>query len=152
MSRIREALNLKTQDERMAWFLSLAPEERSEVRAEVDEAIGLFSDAMKRITGSITEWTKAAEPIFGDAAAKLRAFSESVDLDVTRQVQIGIVDGDTASINRCVCGRAVLFPAMILFDRRRSAQACPMCGRRLYFRSEVRVFQVVDSTDEQEKN
>lgn len=67
------------------------------------------------------------------------------DLDVTDKVSFGNNDDEALPLTKCVCGEKFQEWAFIVsIYPKWEASACPKCGRRLYFRNAIRVFQVVD--------
>ena len=64
------------------------------------------------------------------------------DKDVTAEVAFWGNDGDTLPLTRCACGAE--FPAwdFILSVYADLARQCPRCGRRMYFRNDIRVYEV----------
>ena len=71
------------------------------------------------------------------------------DLDVTEQVKFGDDDDKYLSLTQCVCGR-VFRPwiAILSIYRDCAVWQCPECGRELYFRSTIRVYEVNDADGE----
>ena len=64
------------------------------------------------------------------------------DKDVTDKVSKEWVDGDTASLSKCVCGAKYRDSELMIHDKYYYGEPreCPCCHRKLYF--EVRVFEV----------
>ena len=64
------------------------------------------------------------------------------DKDITTEVAFWDNDGEPLPLTRCACGRE--FPAwkFILGPYADSAHECPQCGRRMYFRNDIHVFEV----------
>jgi hypothetical protein len=65
------------------------------------------------------------------------------DLDVTDQVSFYDNDGESLPLIHCVCGKDFDAWEKILGVERDFAREC-VCGRRLYFRNSIKVFEVVD--------
>ena len=67
-------------------------------------------------------------------------------IDVTDRVEFGPVDGESLRITRCVCGAT--FPAWTyhinIYDEVEWMEPCPKCHRRLYFTTNVRVYEYRD--------
>ena len=63
-------------------------------------------------------------------------------IDVTDQVDFHLNDGEALPLTRCVCGKK--FPAwdFILGMYEDMPHTCPECGRRLYFKPSIRVYEV----------
>ena len=73
------------------------------------------------------------------------------DRDVTELVRIGNIDDEALSIGKCVCGAEFDKPWHFSISiYRDTAYQCPGCGRKLYFRQSVSVFEVVESPLENE--
>jgi DNA-directed RNA polymerase subunit RPC12/RpoP len=63
--------------------------------------------------------------------------------DVTALVRVGAVDDESVPLERCVCGaRFETWRGPILSIYADDPTECPSCGRRLYFQSSVRVYEV----------
>jgi uncharacterized coiled-coil DUF342 family protein len=59
MSRIQEAMVFKTDEERLAWFNSLTPDERSEVVNQAQEIANTISEVVNQaqeIANTIIVW------------------------------------------------------------------------------------------------
>ena len=63
-----------------------------------------------------------------------------MDRDVTDQVDFGGVDGEYLPLTKCVCGARFEIWEHIL-DISHDGSACPFCGRSLYFRCSIRVYE-----------
>ena len=65
-------------------------------------------------------------------------------IDVTNQIQCEYNDGESLPITKCVCGST--FPAwtfiISIYEDDNWIHSCPVCGRKLFFRSEIRVYEV----------
>jgi len=64
--------------------------------------------------------------------------------DVTDKTQVGSVDGEYATLTKCVCGAKFDYWDVILYVYPDSANTCPECGCKLYFSMSISVFQVED--------
>lgn len=64
--------------------------------------------------------------------------------DVTDQIQVGAVDDELVAVNKCVCGEVFDHWYFYLSIYPDSPNECPACGRKFYFTSTVRVFEVTD--------
>ena len=64
------------------------------------------------------------------------------DSDVTGEVAFDDSDGELLPITHCVCGAAFAPWNLIISIYREDAARCPRCGRKLYFRNEIRVYEV----------
>lgn len=63
------------------------------------------------------------------------------DQDVTEYVNWDNIDGEHLSLAKCVCGRDFPYWGFSLGVYRATARKCPNCGRYLYFRNEIKVFE-----------
>ena|SRR3989304_5387795 len=70
------------------------------------------------------------------------------DRDVTDLVKRGYVDDECMPIEKCVCGAEFKGWDWTISIYRDRANKCPACGRKLYFRQSVSVFEVVDTPQE----
>jgi hypothetical protein len=61
--------------------------------------------------------------------------------DVTLSVRWENPDDESLPLLRCVCGRVFGRWEMVISIYPEYAREMPCCGRRLYFRNEVRVFE-----------
>ena len=68
------------------------------------------------------------------------------DIDVTDKVDFGNPDDESLPVTRCVCGHT--WPMwdhhISIYDDVNWMNPCPKCGRRLYFRQSIRVYERVD--------
>lgn len=64
------------------------------------------------------------------------------DKDITAEVSFWDNDGEALPLTHCACGAN--FPAwdFILGPYTGMARQCPQCKRRMYFRNDIRVFEV----------
>lgn len=60
MSRLREALVFRTDDERLAWFSSLTLDEQAEVMSDVKQIIRIASLAFQQMSEQIMAWWEMA--------------------------------------------------------------------------------------------
>jgi DNA-directed RNA polymerase subunit RPC12/RpoP len=65
--------------------------------------------------------------------------------DVTDDVSFGSADDESLPITKCICGQKFEHWTHIISIYADDPIECPNCGAKLYFRSQVRVFMVVDS-------
>ena len=65
-------------------------------------------------------------------------------LDVSTKVEVGEVDGEHMPIRKCVCGTKFPDWKQLLSIYDRGAWTCPVCNAKLYFRMNVRVFQICE--------
>ena len=66
------------------------------------------------------------------------------DIDVTNMVDFHDNDGESLPLVQCVCGERFAEWDCILSIYRDMAKKCSKCGRKLYFRNEIRVYEVKD--------
>lgn len=65
--------------------------------------------------------------------------------DVTNKVEFGWNDDEALPIGKCVCGHEFKpweFHISIYDD---NPDVCPYCGAKLFFRSDIRVYQVIEN-------
>jgi len=65
-----------------------------------------------------------------------------MDKNISNLIRIGDVDGESLPLIRCVCG--IEFPewTFILGIYRDNAHQCPHCGRQMYFRNNIKVYEI----------
>jgi hypothetical protein len=56
MRHLKEALVFKTDEERLEWFQSLAPEERAEVVRDIQEIINNIAKALGPVVKALQDW------------------------------------------------------------------------------------------------
>lgn len=66
------------------------------------------------------------------------------DKDVTDQVDFSYNDDECLPLTKCVCGKTWNTWTYILSIYRDTAHECPQCGRRLYFRPHIKVYEVIE--------
>jgi len=77
--------------------------------------------------------------------AKVDASGPKVsDLDVTDRVEFYNNDDECLPLVRCVCGKRWQPWDFIISIYRENACRCDNCGRKMYFRLGIQVFEVVD--------
>jgi hypothetical protein len=64
------------------------------------------------------------------------------DKDVTELVCFNENDGEGLPILKCVCGQEFAPWYFVVGIYRHTPKVCPDCGRRLYFRNSIRVYEV----------
>jgi len=67
------------------------------------------------------------------------------DIDVTHLVKFHDNDGEHLPLIECVCGDKSDPWDFILGIYREWARECPKCGRKLYFRNDIRIYEVADA-------
>lgn len=65
------------------------------------------------------------------------------DLDVTDRVKCDNNDGELLPLTKCVCGKKFTPWDFVLGIYRDDPNECDRCGRKLYFRNKITVYQVV---------
>lgn len=70
-----------------------------------------------------------------------------MDKDVTELVEHGWIDMEDLPLTQCVCGAKFPVWTRIITIYRDWAEGCPHCGRRLYFVTSIRVYEVVDNAE-----
>ena len=68
-----------------------------------------------------------------------------MDKDVTDKTEYYEIDGEYLSLKKCVCGKEFAYWANALSIYRRNTFKCENCGRKLYFGTQVRIFEVIDA-------
>lgn len=66
------------------------------------------------------------------------------DKDITKQVDFQLNDDEHLPITKCVCGVKFNPWDFIISIYHDTASGCPRCKRRLYFRTEITVYEVAD--------
>ena len=56
MSRLKEALVFKTDEERLAWFQSISPEDQEEIVKELNEITDKVNEAFRPVTEALVEF------------------------------------------------------------------------------------------------
>lgn len=64
------------------------------------------------------------------------------DIDVTKSVEFQDNDGESLPLIQCVCGERFVAWDNILGIYRDMAKECSKCGRKLYFRNDIRIYEV----------
>lgn len=65
-----------------------------------------------------------------------------MDKDVTDKVEFGNSDDEFLPLEKCVCGQVFGFWDHSLSIYRDNPTECPKCGRKLYFKNKITVFEV----------
>ena len=68
-----------------------------------------------------------------------------IDKDITDLVDFGLNDDECLPLTKCVCGQEFESWTFLISVYRdvHAASRCPNCKRRLYFRPQIRVFEIV---------
>jgi len=66
------------------------------------------------------------------------------DIDVTDQVYFGQSDDESLPLTKCVCGKEHEPWDVILHIERDDISPCDNCGRKLYWRGTIKVYEVVE--------
>ena len=66
------------------------------------------------------------------------------DKDVTRLIEFGNNDDEALPVIKCVCGQKFGSWEFCISIYRDGADACPSCGRKLYFHLGIKIYEVVD--------
>ena len=64
--------------------------------------------------------------------------------NVTRQVRVGNPDDEICPLLRCVCGQEFKPWDQTISIYRDDPTEMTCCGRRLYFRNAIQIFEVID--------
>lgn len=62
-------------------------------------------------------------------------------LEITNKVLVGLNDGDSIPLERCVCGDVSEPWEFVLHTDKDDPNKCDNCGRKMWFEIEIRVFQ-----------
>lgn len=65
-------------------------------------------------------------------------------VDVTRLVDLGDIDSESAPLYKCVCGKQFDAWDAILGVYKDNPWQCPHCSRKLIFSMSVQVLEIVD--------
>ena len=71
-----------------------------------------------------------------------------MDKDITESVQFRNNDGEFLPLTECVCGAEFIAWDFVLSVYEDRAMACPNCNRRMYFRFNITVYEVVDNDNQ----
>jgi len=66
------------------------------------------------------------------------------DKDVTEHVEYYNFEQESMAITQCVCGAEFEPWKFNIYISREEAERCPQCGRALYFRAHVCVYEVTE--------
>lgn len=64
-------------------------------------------------------------------------------IDVTDKIDFNNNDDECLPLTKCVCGAEFQAWSFIISIYPNTAYACPACGRKLFFRLSIRVFEVL---------
>jgi len=64
------------------------------------------------------------------------------DKNVTDQVEFGNSDDELLPLKKCVCGKEFCFWTASISIYKDNPWECKGCGRKLYFRNEIKVYEV----------
>ena len=65
------------------------------------------------------------------------------DLDVTDKTNWGDIDGESLALTKCACGYKFGYLLdFIIGPYRDSPHHCPGCGRALYFKIRIQIFEI----------
>lgn len=64
------------------------------------------------------------------------------DLEITKQVEIGYFEEEDLVLKRCVCGKKFEDWDFVLHPYDDTANTCDGCGRMLYFRVDIHVYEI----------
>lgn len=69
-------------------------------------------------------------------------------LDITDKVCVGLNDGDSLPLERCVCGDlSEPWEGLVLDSDPHYKSECPKCGRKMWFSLEIKVWQELREED-----
>ena len=64
-------------------------------------------------------------------------------LDITNKVLVGLNDGESIPLEKCVCGDVSEPWEFVLHTDPSDPNKCDICGRKMWFEISIRVFQKV---------
>ncbi len=65
------------------------------------------------------------------------------DIDITDRVDFQMSDGESLPLTKCACGEKFPPWEFILSPHEDLPAACPNCGRKMYFRVQTHVYEIV---------
>lgn len=68
-------------------------------------------------------------------------------LEITNKVRVGLNDGDSLPLERCVCGQVAGPWEWILDSDPEYKSECDTCGRKMWFSIEIKVWQELREED-----
>jgi len=71
----------------------------------------------------------------------------STSINVTHLVDFYENDGECLPITKCVCGQMFEPWEFFISIYKDIAYACPTCGRKLYFRADITVYEVIEDNE-----
>ena len=74
-----------------------------------------------------------------------------VPVDVTDQVSFGNSDDEMLPLTKCICGERFQEWNFIISIYKDEPRECPMCGRRYFFTTSTRVYEVPQIAQPEEK-
>lgn len=74
--------------------------------------------------------------------------TKRTDKDITDLVEFGSPDDEILPLLKCVCGEKFDYWNFILGIYRETSNECRKCKRRMYFYTELRIFQVIDDVQQ----
>lgn len=75
-----------------------------------------------------------------------------MNIDVTDKVIIGNPDDEFLPLGKCVCGAEFCVWQVSISIYPDSANECPACGRKFFFKNSITVYQVIEDKKENDEN
>lgn len=72
MSKLKEALVFKTDEERLQWFNSLSPDEQAEIASDISKFMKDAKKALQPIMDFVLRWVHDSYPIIAKIANETR--------------------------------------------------------------------------------
>jgi len=70
------------------------------------------------------------------------------DIDITDKTRWGDIDGESLALTQCTCGKEFGYWDFIIGPYREWPHHCPDCGRALYFKIHVQIFEIPELREE----
>jgi len=67
-----------------------------------------------------------------------------MDKDITNQCSFGEIDDECLPLRKCVCGEEYDHWHFVLSIYREGASICKKCGRKLYFRNKITIYEIIE--------
>jgi hypothetical protein len=101
-----------------------------------NEAWGPVAEKLFEIVREAGHIQPTSETIIAELSA-----AAAVAVDVTKQVEVGLPDGELLPLTKCVCGAEFGLWEFTINAYQDNPNQCPKCGRLMYFRNDLRVYE-----------
>ena len=71
-----------------------------------------------------------------------------MDKDITNEVEFNLNDDECLPLTKCACGLEFEAWNFIVGVYRDSPAICPECGRKMYFKAGIKVYEVEEKKEE----